>query len=632
MTKYRSLTQTFFSGVLTAALAATLAACSATHVARDGSRELPLEILAAGPDAATTAQQEADLVIISSTDFHATIDRAEAFTRGIRALKARHKDKALTVSAGDLFQGSIEGNESKGRAVIDVFNSAGIDVVAMGNHDIDPGPSRPGPSIPGPGEHPRGAMNDRVKQSQFPWLAANVAYKRGRAPKTAPFGASPTAKLKFRNALGRTTLFPPHIIRKINGLKVGIIGAITSDTPHITLPAFVADLEFLPLQKVIAAETEYLRREENCDAVILVAHTGLQCSGEHSSDKPAPFGSCREDSDRAEMYNLLMALPYRTLDAAVAGHTHLVANEVINGTPVIESGAYAKSLGVLYLKFNRGPGAKPELARTWFQHHTLEGDLDALFPEAPAPADLTAALKPYRDAAEKIKIRPVGKIKAPFMRDRMKENPLTNAVAASLLARSLKTPTPADAAIMNAGGVRADITSPDVLYGHVYKALPFDNALTVARLSGKDLETLVEIAVSGQHGVSGFANIFVEAYDVPLDKKGPWDRDLNGDGKKELWERDIVKSITVKGKPLDRHRDYRVATLDFLAQGGDHNRIVYGKLPLSRLRYYYELKGRDAFAGFVAAHSDGLDPAKFFNPPAKVQVRWIPSSEITDRN
>lgn len=584
--------------------------------------------------------------LITSTDFHAAIDQAEVFVAAHRAARLRHPE-AVAVNAGDLFQGSIEGNESKGRAVIDVFNLASMDLVAMGNHDIDYGPSRHGTVLPQGSEHPRGALNDRVKQSDFYWLAANVTYKKSKTPKTIPFAKSKTGQLTYKNAQGHETLFPPHVKLPLkqnpdpseaatnNPMAASylcFIGATTVSTPHITFPAFVDDLEFLSLHDSVAAEARYLKRTGECAAIILVAHAGLACTPPKGLDpNHMAREQCLVDNDNAEMKRLLESLPRGLIDLAVAGHTHIHAMEWINGTAVIESGAMGSALGIVHF-YKSENGNQVVL-----QSIDLKSDLKSQLPEAiaVATADVSKAMAPYRERAKKIKAKPVGQLVSAFKRMRFEENALANAIAASyhfkanqlLKDRRRKV----DVAITNAGGVRQDLLGPLVNYGDIYNTIPFDNHLATVKLRGDQLLTLLQIATSGAHGVPGIYGATIHARKFLSNRAAQQRRDLNGDGMYEDWEQSRISEVLIDNKPLDTKAYYNIATIDFLVQGGDHNRFVYGKIDKSDIHIYYDHKARDVFAEFMTLHSPA-DPSYFYNPPEKEWIKWMPSSENTPKN
>jgi len=112
----------------------------------------------------------------------------------------------------------------------------------------------------------------------------------------------------------------------------------------------------------------------------------------------------------------------------------------------------------------------------------------------------------------------------------------------------------ADLAIINGGTIRTSIKNGEIRVKDVYSVLPFDNYIVAIRLSGKQIVDALE------HGVAGIE-----------DEEG-WFPQVSGlsfkyslSGKKGS----RIKEIRVAGQPLDLHKEYSVATNDFLAVGGD---------------------------------------------------------------
>ncbi|KAK3323149.1 Metallo-dependent phosphatase-like protein [Cercophora scortea] len=125
------------------------------------------------------------------------------------------------------------------------------------------------------------------------------------------------------------------------------------------------------------------------------------------------------------------------------------------------------------------------------------------------------------------------------------------------------TGTPPDFALTNAGGVRATIDAGPITRGEVLTAFPFGNAVVEITVSGARLwDTLSGIvarvntvngkAVTSNLQVSkGIKIIYAPAANGPA-----------GTGK--------LVSVTIGGKALDKTRDYKIVTIDFLANGGDN--------------------------------------------------------------
>src|SRR5437870_1138471 len=92
-------------------------------------------------------------------------DWMAGYMTAIRADYAQHGDEVILLDAGDAFQGTLISNEFRGKSVVDVYNVLGVNAAAIGNHDFDFG-------IP--------VLKERMAQSKFPWLSANVFIKGTR--------------------------------------------------------------------------------------------------------------------------------------------------------------------------------------------------------------------------------------------------------------------------------------------------------------------------------------------------------------------------------------------------------------------------------------------------------------------
>ena len=230
----------------------------------------------------------------------------------LKILRGGNFGGVVLLDAGDLFQGTLAANLSEGAVVIDAMNALSYDGAAIGNHEFDYGPVGPISVATQPGVDPFGALKARIAQAKFPLLSANI----------------------YESATGRRPSWLPGdglsmIERK--GVKIGIVGLTTPQTPVTTVPVNVASLRFgsLATEALIAAKQ---LREKGADLVIAVVHAGAKCG---KWDNPDDTESC--DEKTGEIFEMMRNLPPYTLDAVVAGHTHSVVAHKINGTPVIET-------------------------------------------------------------------------------------------------------------------------------------------------------------------------------------------------------------------------------------------------------------------------------------------------------
>ena len=102
-----------------------------------------------------------------------------------------------------------------------------------------------------------------------------------------------------------------------------------------------------------------------------------------------------------------------------------------------------------------------------------------------------------------------------------------------------------DLGVYNLGGIRSAISKGKVTYGDVLDVAPFENKICFLTLTGARLtELFQQIAHRGGEGLSHGVEIVISA-----------------DGK--------LRSAMLHGQPIDPAKSYRIATIDYLAQGND---------------------------------------------------------------
>jgi len=197
------------------------------------------------------------IVTIFTNDIHGGIDRSEASfinpdfppTLGGGAVAGRYilekRQEAekngwgfLLLDAGDIYQGTPLGTLSEGEAVIEYMNTVGYDVLTVGNHDFDNGWQN---------------LKKLAELANFPFLGSNL----------------------YRKSTGELAEFvKPYIIKEIQGIKIGIIGATLSATPSMSFPEHVEDLDFRP---EVDGINRYLPKikAQGVNTIFLVTHAWL---------------------------------------------------------------------------------------------------------------------------------------------------------------------------------------------------------------------------------------------------------------------------------------------------------------------------------------------------------------------
>lgn len=509
-----------------------------------------------------------------------------AFAAYVKILRDDNPGGVLLFDAGDLFQGTLASNLSEGEVVIDAMNAVAYDAAAIGNHEFDFGPVGPSVTAHGPNDDVFGTLKARMAQAKFPLLSANI-YEHD-------------SKIRPDWLPGDGTLL---LERK--GVKVGIIGLTTPQTPQTTMPINVASLSFAPLAPEALTAAKRLR-EKGAHVVVAVMHAGGKCA---KWDDPLDTSSC--DVDSAEVFAMLKALPPGTLDAVIAGHAHAIIGHVYAGTPVIESYGMGKTFGTIDLFLDpKTKAVKPELTQVKPIQpicELVDEETQSCDPKALKGKDVHPAVATFRGRS----IAPdesVAKIVAPAL-DRVVElqhkklglkvpstlgrNYEAESALGSFLADSLRGMEKADVALVNPGGLRADLKAGDLTYGAVFEVMPFDNAVATLDVSGDELQRLMKAAYAGRKGVFQISGV-----QVKLSKCVTPER---------------LKAVTLEGgKPIAPGQRYRVVMPDFLARGGDGLAGVLKELDPARidLGQNRELNFRDAMVAYWQQKKTPLEAPK----------------------
>ncbi len=404
----------------------------------------------------------------------------------------------LTVDDGDFFVGSFASNRDQGKAIVASMNVIGYDALTLGNHDFDQGTD---------------VLKARAAEAKFPFLAANLLDEAtGKAP----------AWVK------------PYIVKQIAGIRFGIIGT-TYPNSVIIKASSIKGLKFL--SDVDAVKQILPEVKQQADLIVVVAHQGT------------------------DYIQALAEVP--GVDVIVSGHNHVSLQQpkVIGSTIVVQAGAKAQYVGRLDLKID--PTTKKILDYT-----KNNENIPAVSTKAQTPPQVSDLIGKVVAEARDAMNRPIGETQTDLMRQYTSDGRTTgeyllaNLIVDAMLAANQAGDRPADIAIHNQGGIRADLPKGPITYGKLYEVIPMDNALEALDLTGADIKAILEVAVSCprvQTTVAGMSFTY--------------------DCRKPSGSR--VSNLQVKGQPMDLQKVYRVETIDYLATGGDgQTAFTKGKNPV----------------------------------------------------
>ena len=401
---------------------------------------------------------------------------------------------SLLIDAGDVNTGIPQSDmldaepDFKGMALL------GYDVMALGNHEFD---------------NPIETLLKQREWAGFPFISANIYQKDSDE-----------------------RLFPSHIVKEAEDLKITIFGLTTEDTPFKSNRENTKNLRFVPAVEEAKKLVPVLRKDT--DVLIALTHMGHYENETHGADAPG---------------DVTLARQVDGIDLIVGGHTQkpLFQPDVQNGTLIVQAHEWGKYVGRVDLEFLDGKVTLKDYKLIPVNLKTAEVKIEA-------DAYIESFLRPFKEKGDVSLQVELGTAETHFEgQSTIIRNGETN--LGNLVTRAYKEKFKTDIALSNSGGIRASLPQGIVTYETVLTFLPFGNELSVAELTGKELKEYFEKILFVMKGTGGFPQI----------------------SGVEIVANTALKQITsfkINGKPVCSNKTYSVALPDFIAAGNDKYPVV----------------------------------------------------------
>jgi len=467
----------------------------------------------------------------------------------VKALREQWEGQFLWLDAGDQFTGTMECMLSDCTVMRDYYNKAGVDAIAIGNHDFDYGVDY---------------LQEYIKKQSFPILAANVKLSTGI----------------YLYELWENVLpykIYTYTVKDGQEIKIGVIGLATKKTPSFT-SADLSDLVFEDYFEVTKNWVEFLRNVQGVNAIVLLTHFGPMCKNDGDAKMELKMRTSSTEQklckDEEEIMYFLIKLKeeHVQVDAIVAGHSHDIVHHWISDIPVVQSSG-SDYLNVLYLPFKlvkdvmtlqknkiEIEGPVPVCEKLWpntknciykyedssiMQSFTFHKKLIELDEE------LANVLKFWNDIInEKVK-NDIFETKDKMFVDSKQETLLVNLV--NDVGRII---TGSDICFFNFGGIRTTWYKGPINEIDLFRMFPFNNTWVRFEMTGEEIKYMfISLAYDTYYPYSGVIQTFHYRNSIYSVKNI-----LLWDGEEE--------------KPLIANKTYRVCTNDYLANGGDRMQYI----------------------------------------------------------
>lgn len=203
-----------------------------------------------GRKAVTRAPAERQAVIFAVNDIHATLDNFPKLAYIVDSLRLLYPDMLL-VAAGDNQTGNPVNDQypEKGLPVIELMNSTGFNLSAVGNHEFD---SKPG------------GFSNLTHKADFDFICANVSVTGSNNVKISPY----------------------KIITLPNGLRLAFLGLLQLNQNGIP-DSHPDNVKGFAFRDPLGAASEYMRLKDSGDIFIALTHIGFESDVKLAETMPA---------------------------------------------------------------------------------------------------------------------------------------------------------------------------------------------------------------------------------------------------------------------------------------------------------------------------------------------------------
>jgi 5'-nucleotidase/UDP-sugar diphosphatase len=415
----------------------------------------------------------------------------------------------LLVSGGDINTGSPRSDLLNAEPDFRGMKKMGYDCMALGNHEFD---------------NTRSILKKQQEWAGFPFLAANV----------------------YEQDSGRRA-FTSTVIKDVGGLKVGIVGLLTEDTPHIAAKANTEGLSFRPVCEEARELVSTLR--EKVGLVVALTHVGHYGDANHGKRAPG-YESIARAVDG--------------IDVIVGGHTQITLNEpdVEGETLIVQAGEWGQHLGRLDLKVKDGEIVDHEYTLIPINAKKKVKDADGnpvldengkkiyefVGEEIQESVSMLDLLRPfYQQGGEELEVV-IGSTEEKLYGRPAELKRETN--LGRLIAASHRSIAKADVGMIHDGGIRASIARGETTYENLLEVRPFGNTVCSFEMTGPAFTAYIEQLFS--------QNEIIHFDGVKIKRQGNTVIELQIGG----------ESVALREEDDASGKSYKVALNNYSAEGG----------------------------------------------------------------
>lgn len=421
---------------------------------------------------------KSDVTILYTNDVHTYIDKQspKLTYAAIADLKQSYQNAGkdvLLVDAGDHVQGTAYGSMDEGASIIKLMNAAGYDVATPGNHEFDYGMDR---------------AKAIMKEADFPYLSCNWVDLR------TTLRVLPSVKVFVRG-----------------GRRIAFVGVTTPETFTKSTPAYFMD----------KAQSKYIydiQGGEDGKKLYDAVQKAID-KAKFLADVVIGLGHLGVDPSSSPWTSEEVIAHTSGFDAFIDGHSHTVMeNKQVQdasgkAVTLTQTGSYFANVGEMTIAADGTITTK--LIPT---HEGMDAGIAAMQTSwVNTVDDMLGEKIAVGDSDFYVSDPATGK-----RRIRSAETNLGDFVADGIYTYFNEVEKlHCDVAIMNGGGIRADVPAGDWTFKTCKQVSPFGNVACLMSVTGKQIQDALEFAArfAGEDGKEngGFLQVAGATYEIHTD-------------------------------------------------------------------------------------------------------------------
>lgn len=464
-----------------------------------------------------------DIVILYDNDVHCAVDGYASMA----ALKADMKEKTdyvSVVSNGDFVQGATIGAISKGVHIVRIMNKVGYDVVTIGNHEFD--------------------------------------YQIDQLKSLTNMLNSKVVSCNFINLVTNKPVYKAYTIKEYGDTKVAFVGITTPESITKSTPTYFQDKNGRYIYDFCSDSTG--------DALYDCVQAAVDAAKKAGADYVVALAHLGDEGVEPRWTNESVISNTTGIDVMLDGHSHstfaskIVLNEDGKEVIVSSTGSKLANIGKLVISKEGKISTKLISLEDYTKKDAVVSDYIELTKEK------------YNSIISKV----IGETKVDLTTLDVNTNKRAVRSAETNLgdfcADALRIVLDADVAIMNGGGIRANIAKGTITYNDLLSVFPWSNMGCVVEVTGQEIKDALEMGAKNYPQENGgFLQVSGITYEinskipssVKVDDKGMF---VSVNGEYRVQNIKVLNKITGSYEDLDLKKTYTLAGINYtLKSAGD---------------------------------------------------------------